>query len=203
VVWCAAAGNSTDAATHTYTGLSFGTPHPRRHILAGFWEAQGGSNFNAPHTCTIGGVSASLVVQSGATGAEVQQVWIAPVPAGASGDIVVQRAGTMISSGIIVWAAYDLVSATAYDTDVGSFAHPATAAVDVPGGSLAIAFIKVGNAGVTVSWSGLAEDVDYSPDTGVRMSGASASKMAAQFPLSISASNSGSLGGRVCAASFV
>jgi hypothetical protein len=194
--------DNTNSATHTYTNVSFSEPNPRRHIIVGLNEFQGGSNFAAPHACTIGGVAATLVLQSGATGVQVRQIWIAAVPTGLTGSVVIQRAGTM-SSAIIVWAAYDLSSATAYGTALGSFGHPATASLNTPSGGIAVAFVVVGNGGVNISWSGgLTEDTDFSQGAGARMSGASASRTPQAAPLAISASNSGSVGGTMYAASF-
>jgi hypothetical protein len=184
--------SSSDVSTYTFTSASLGTAGATRHIIVGFAAGQLGANLNAPNSCTIAGVSATLVISDPVgTGLSWRQFWIAAVPTGTTGNIVLTRAGNMSSGAIVVWAAYDLISATAFATGTpGSGTPTASANCNTSAGGIAVGFAR-GSSSSTFTWSGLTEDADFliGGDT-VSISGASASNTPAASPRSISATAS-------------
>jgi hypothetical protein len=89
------------------------------------------------------------VIQTTATAADNfvrSGLFIADVPSGSTGDIVVSRSGTCNNMGISVWAADGLASASASDT-----ATDATDAlnldIDTTTGGIAVALGVVGTSG--------------------------------------------------------
>lgn len=193
--------NSNIATTHNYTSVPFSAAASSRLLVARFYVLV--SSGNAPNACTMGGVTATLVRQSSATGSAFSQLWSAPVPTGTSGTISLTRNANMLNSAVTLWAVYDLKSMTAHDTAYGSFGHPITASVNVPSNGVVIGALTVGSLS-TLTWSGLGEDFDqqYGPSGTTRISGASASRLPAASPLNVTVTSAGGTSGNMILASF-
>lgn len=82
------------AATQTFTGMNFGTANASRWLIACFSEGTANRTFTS---VTIGGVAATEIADShnaGSTSTRPTSIWIANVPTGASGSVVVVMSGT-------------------------------------------------------------------------------------------------------------
>lgn len=199
-------GSGSDTSTYTFTGKSFGDPSEKRHVIVGFRGTALGSNLNNPNACSIGGVTATLVREGQAS--TFVQLWIALVPTGETGSVVVSRSGGNMTAGcIVVWAAYDLKSATpvatAYQNVLSSSGNTIDLSLNTPSNGIVVAFASSNRSGQTCTWSGLTEDVDERPAESAEVFGASAFKVPAATPRAISATISGGAGAfRGVAASF-
>lgn len=114
----------TNTNTPTFSGLSFGRPHPNRLLIVGLTWQDAAVDSSIGRTVTIGGVSATEVVFAaaalGGSGTAYAGIWQAVVPAGWSGDVVATVTG--FSGTIDLWGCtligeVDLNSTTAIDTD--------------------------------------------------------------------------------------
>ena len=182
-------GSAAVTSPHTFTSMSLGAAAADRKILV----ALGTNRFAATiSACTIGGVSATLVrAQSQINGGTVA-FFIAAVPTGTTGDIVMTFSST-ITGGVSVgvWRCTG-ISATATATDGEGYAAPDatnfTLDVNVLAGGVAVAASVDGNSvGThTMVWSGgVTEDYDYQVNTYEWHSGASALQATASTPLNI------------------
>lgn len=193
------AGPST---TLSFTSVPFGDAATGRLLIA--WFRVFVSSGNAPHACSIGGVSATLVRNSNATGAAFRQMWCAPLDAGTSGTITLTRNANMSGGAVVVWAAYDLKSHTPYDTAYGSFAHPITAGVNVQSNGIVVGAVA-GGSDASLSWSGLTEDWEevFGPGGGApRDSGASLNRVPASSPLNVTVTSGSSTSSNLMLASW-
>lgn len=175
--------NGANASSYTYTSAPIGDAVARRWVLAGVGASQLGANLNAPDSCSIAGIGASLVVQNTASGTRYAQFWIAAVPAGSgtTGNVTFARSGGLMDNGLIaVWAAYDLISATAFATNAVSIGVNPSCNVNTQSGGVVLA-LGYNNSG-TISVSGVTTDTTVA-DFGVAGSN---SKTPAATPRSIS-----------------
>lgn len=168
--------NATDLTAYTFSAKAFGAAHSNRkieiHIAA--TSATAGRTIS---TVTIGGVSAAVTsdgvtsaVADGGSGSNLSAFWIAAVPTGATGDIVVTFSAGMDNCGITV---YRLINAatTAHHvmTDVSVTANALSGSLNVIGFGAVIGGVKwESNTDRTNTWSGLSltEDVDAVIETG-------------------------------------
>jgi len=196
VVFCANSLDTVDRITFTFSSVSFSTAAADRRVVMALWEQGGAVGISS---VTIGGVSASQLVGSGGTTNPLVSLWIAAVPTGTSGNVVVQFGGGTANCAIAVWAVYGIGSNTAFATATTSAAeNPASESLSVPSNGVAIAASRLVTNTTAFTWSGLTEDFDALLEVG-RYSGASDAFASAATP-TITA-NSGELS-RLVAVSF-
>lgn len=183
VVYTAHAADDTDLSTYTFSGVAFGDASTRRHIIVCFHSIDASG---AASSMTVGGVSATMLLQVTAPASRFHQLWMAAVPTGTSGTIVVVNPGTALLSGIEVYAAYDLSSATPYDTASVASAGAPTLDLDVPSGGIVVGFAVASSGVATFTWSGLTEDVDGTSGTNMKATSASVSRAPPATPRAIS-----------------
>lgn len=180
--------DETDATSYTATGVSFSTASATRAIVVAVMGRVPSGNPVAPTSVTIGGVSASLVVsKETAADRNSASLWIAAVPTGTSGDIVVDFGGvTQQRCGLGWWATYNLSSLTAHATN-SSDVSGAALDVNTQAGGLAFGMGDSGSAtATTFTWTGLTEDFDIAVGSGNGwFTGASLETASASTPLAI------------------
>lgn len=152
---------AVNAPSYSIGSVALGTADATRRIIVGVWAGQLGANINQPDSVTVAGVAATLVVTSNTTGTAWQQIWIAAVPTGTTGTVVLARSGGDMSAAVIhVWAAYNLLSDTAIDTvPFGTIANPSVGNLDTLAGGIAVGHSKSASAG-TWTISGLTKDAE-------------------------------------------
>lgn len=161
VEWKDHRSSGVNQTTFTANSVPFGDASPRRWIIVSFRCSNLTLNLAAPNACTIGGVAATLILQDPAgTSLSHRQIWIAKVPTGTSGTITVTRAANMTGQVLNVWAAYDLQSAVAVDTEVSTFADPGSGNLTCQSGGIAIGYADEPTTPPGFTWTGLTEDVD-------------------------------------------
>lgn len=140
----------------TFTGLSFGTAAADRLIVAAI-SHNGSTHVSA---VTIGGISATLVVEEVGGSARVA-LWVAAVPTGTSGNVVVSghTGGFPCGMAISTYAIYGAPSATASSigTDNATiFDVTLTSLLNAVG--IAVYSCVINTA--TMTWVGFTEQVD-------------------------------------------
>jgi hypothetical protein len=200
--------NHSDLAEYTFSGAAISTAAADRRVLV-MVMGSGGTNPIA-NSMTIGGVGATKVVESNDTGGNNRYcaIFIAAVPTGTTGDIVVTIDQTTGNCQINVYAVYGLQSETAIDTE--GFAVPTGTAIDFPALSTSadgFGFWYVANGGgaQTFTWSDPTAGEDFDSltgaPTGASSSGSSIATTGATLTEDATASGSISAA-RAIAASF-
>jgi len=170
----------------TFSGVALGTAASNRKIIVGTGSQESVDTTHI-NTLTVGGVSATeLVAINDDAGVDHQaEIWIATVPTGTTGDIVVTTNGNNSSMSIGVWAVYG-ASSTAHDT-VKSIADPQTGTINVPAGGVVIAVAFDRGAGSDYVWTDPTKDFFVTIHTHIRHSGASIAYASIQTGLTVTA----------------
>lgn len=154
------AESSSDLTTYTFSTQNLGVADSARYIIVGIMaRAIGGST--TVSSVTVGGISATLVVEhfNSSSNSDYAGLWIAAVPTGTTGDVVVTFSAGQLRAHIDLWRAVNISSATATDTDK-STASPPSVALDIPAGGFAIGCGCSGAGGSSCTWTGLTENND-------------------------------------------
>lgn len=111
--------DSADRTTYTFSSLSFGAAHERRALLVAVMNSRS-APIDDPTTVTIGGVNAIKVHGWGysASGNVHASLWMAVIPTGTSGSVVVNHASTQMITGIAVFRAVNLHQGVVTDSAV-------------------------------------------------------------------------------------
>jgi len=171
-------GDTASLTTYTFSGRALGaapTGANVRYILIPVATPGGTQTVSS---MTVGGVSAALV--SGAissAGGAHQEIWIANVPTGTTGDVVVTWSAAIGGCGIGVYSLLNPASSTATDTATAIHSSGVvTLTLDIPTGGAAIAVTLAQETVLpTITWTGTAspsENYDFDADIGDAMSGA-------------------------------
>lgn len=145
----------TNLTTYTFTAMSLGTASENRYILVGISARSGTAETIS--TVTVGGISATQVIdfQDSTSNAGL---FIAAVPTGATGNVVVTFTGAMVRAAVGLWAVTGLRSTTPFDTATdGVSAY--SAAIDIPARGFAVGIAFSHETG-SLTWTNLTEDFD-------------------------------------------
>lgn len=183
------ANSTADATTYTFSTQNLGTTSSDRYIIVSVHGRKAGASTTIS-SVTVGGVSASVVgqVTNFISNTDVVGLFIALVPTGATGDVVVTFGAGMVRAAIGMWAATGIPSATASQVLTSTATPSPSGNLDIPANGFAIAAGVNGSSGLT-TWTGLTEKFDASvPDTGNMVyTGASDEFVSAQSGLTITA----------------
>ena len=161
------ANATTDATSHTFTGMALGAADTRRYILVGV----GYSSLPAGVTVTIAGNTAPLVSGTQAVSGVIRsEMHLLAVPTGTSATIVISK-GDAIIPYIAVWSCL-LPNATAYDTATSASDNPSLSLNTRRNGGFAVLAMSNGVDLTGFSWSGVTEDFEVGV-SGARYSGGS------------------------------
>ena len=202
LTYLTALSSTANLTTYTYAATALGTAHAnRRIIVAVMFDA---SDDYAAVSVTVGGVAATLVVGANAFGIGgdgAVALYIALVPTGTTGDIVVQYATAALRSAVGVWRLDGAFSSTAVDTATDTVTSFPGASISVPSGGVIVAALYEA-ATTAVTWtSPLTERFDSAIESAKRFSGADYSSTIAQEVLVASPDADGTgLGGVAMAA---
>lgn len=167
---------------------AFGADSATRRIAVGIGTEQAPATVNS---VTMGGAAAALKGSVAANVSESSQIWVGD-PTGTSGIIEITYSTSAARDvGIVVWAIHN-ASDTATDSGTDTDSNPATFALDINAGGVAVAFVlHRSNADPTFTWANLTESADFVVTAGSNVvSGAAAAFAAVQTNLSISATSS-------------
>jgi hypothetical protein len=141
--------------------VNLGAAHATRLIYVGVTtENNNGTTVCAPASVTVAGVSATRLAGQGQPGgARSASIWVAAVPTGTSGNVVIPTEGGATASAGSIWIyrAINFASATPFDSGGGSGTSTFTFSIDVDDDHyiLAIARGHINNGAV---WTVLSED---------------------------------------------
>lgn len=174
LTFLSSAVDTSNLTTYTYAAVALGAAHfNRRIVLAIYFNDPGDS---PPASVTIGGVAATLVKNQNSLVA----IYIALVPTGTTGDIVVQYATAATSSAIGVWRLDGADTSTPHHTaGATGAAGTASTSLNLPSGGSAVAAATIRTATTTVWGAALSEDYDSTVEASFTFSGASKSSAAA------------------------
>src|SRR3990167_5161803 len=149
----------------TFSAQSLGSAAADRYIAVTV-EGASGTGTNSLSGVTIGGVAATQVVSLNPAGGAnlILALYIAAVPTGATGDVVITFGEDNFRVGYAAWRLDSLDSATATDSDsnyVAAQASPApSVGLTVPANGCAISASFTGKSGTVTgaAWTGLTED---------------------------------------------
>lgn len=150
--------DATDQTTYTFAAQSFGAAAADRHIAVAISTRANAAR--SISSVTIGGVAATpaFVANNAASGADMAAIYVANVPTGATGSVVVVMSAAMVRCAIAVYRMTGLNSATPVDTaGVAVTSAAPSVNLDVVAGGPVIGALK---AAVSSTWSYLTENFD-------------------------------------------
>lgn len=171
--------------TVTYTGISLGAAQSDRAIIVTVDYVA-----ISLSSVTIAGIAATLVA-SATSSSTSASIWIALVPTGTSGNIVLS--GSQIAlSGIGVYSATGLLSLTPFDTSTDTV-RPITMSLNVPALGLVVGTACNNGGSANWVWSDLSSDFANQFPGGVNAgySAASLTATAAITPQGVNPTNTG------------
>lgn len=155
------ATSESDLTTYTFSSQSLGSAVADRQIIVGVWGLR--SSQTATVSVTVAGITASKVVEqisNNGTGLGVAALYIAAVPTGTTGDVVVTygSGGNQSRVFIAMWKGTGLNSTP---EDIGSStSSPASDSLTVSANSAQVAFAGITNQNGAWTWAGVTEDFD-------------------------------------------
>ncbi len=126
-------GATANESEYTFSSMDFGAAAADRQIVA-FVSARSASGSETISSVTIGGVTATEIEQQ-TSGNNKSGLYIANVPTGTSGDVVVTYSATQLRSACALYRLTGLSSATPHDSVSGS---SETVDVDAPANGVII-----------------------------------------------------------------
>jgi hypothetical protein len=194
----------SSGSPHTSASMNFGTADSSRKLILVAFGTAGSVASGNPSSCTIGGVSATQAVSAVITQVW-SQIWIASVPTGTSGSVVLSGVSGNWVSVCGLYAVKNLQSATPTATASNSVLPITLGPTTVSGNGILVGTIGSNSAGSvgTASWTGsITKDFDSSFLSGnIALSGASYTATGSAS-LSTSATFSGGGTGTGCWAAF-
>ncbi len=143
--------SASDLTTYTFSSQSLGTAASNRYIIVAVMARAASSQTIS--TATIAGVTATQLIDFGATNTSNAGFLIAPVPTGTTGDVVVTFTGAMVRCAIGVYRVVNLKSITPVDTAT-SEATPLAGTVDATDGGFVIGAVFSGGSITGITWTG-------------------------------------------------
>lgn len=154
----AAAQDATDQTTYTFSSVALGRPHATRRIIVDISSRKTSTTINVS-SVSVAGISATEILDN-SWGSDNNEIgfWIATVPAGATGSVVVTFSGSVDRCLIDVFRGINLKSGTPTDTGINSStsASSLSASIDVLPGGYILALASYSGVGTTV-WTNITE----------------------------------------------
>lgn len=195
--------NPTGSNPYTFASQNVGAEAAGRYTIVGVAAEDGSSSFGV-NSMTIGGDSATEIVDEGGTRSASAALYIMSNPSGTSESIVVTMSEAITNSSVCLWSVTGLSSATATDTATGnSNTNPAAIALDVDLSAGGVGAAVCGETGTSVTflWSGFNEQADGTA-TGMNRTAADYTATAAEPGKSVSVTRNGSGASGCAAATF-
>lgn len=195
----AVVNDTADLSTYTFVGASLGTAAGDRKIVVTIHGRSTNPSTRTISSVTIAGVAATAAVSVSNTIGDRAAVYVADVPTGTTGDIVVVFNDTMQKCIVGSYAMYGAGSSTptATATDIAS---TYSQSLTIPAGGVAFAIASV-QASASTTWAGLTEDFDSNISSEVD-SGASLQTATLQSGLTVSATFTAGSDGIMVMAAF-
>lgn len=184
----------SDLTTYTFASQNLGAADPNRWIVVCVGGAH--SAARSISSVTVGGVSATKIVQAeGSTLYRHTSIWVAPVPTGTTGDIVVTWSGAIGRCG---YSAYRLITGTApttafnTQTDLSLTSSDLSVSINRPAGGVIVAStINISSTATSITWAGTTEDYDASWSEATYQGMSSSSTASGSSPVTVTATIAG------------
>jgi hypothetical protein len=167
VAFTDSAVDAVDGTTFTFSSKSLGTAAANRKIVVGVGER--GSTSIA--SVSVAGVGATQLINLVSGTSNRSNIWIADVPTGTTGDVVVTCGTSALRCGIGVWAMYGAASSTPSDT-ASSVDDAGVDTLVVPANGVGIGYCFSVGTGLTATWSNMTERFDATVESGIFHTGA-------------------------------
>lgn len=158
------AASVSNLTTPTFSAQSFGVADATRRVIVGITGVKGANTTLDISGVTIGGVAATLVTKqrNNVTNTNVIAFFVAAVPTGTTGDVVITFNEQATRIGLAIWRLIGPGSSTSVDTD-GSQVDPSSVNLDIPTGGGAIGYSSA-ITGTSSTPTGLTENLDAAVD---------------------------------------
>jgi hypothetical protein len=189
------------ASSYSFTSLSFGMADADRYIVACL-TIQASVDGVGITDCTIGGITATQIVQSAlAGGRRGAAIFIAKVPTGTSGTVAFTLSGNAANASVAVYSV--IGGPAASSTSSTDNAPTASLNIAAHGAVIAVAIAGSGSS-PSATWTNLTEDCDNNLGSGNLQCRSSASKSfaTAQTGLTTTCTFSTTAGSAGCFAVF-
>lgn len=192
--------------TYTFSGRSLSTADSTRLIIVTVSVQNGANTARSINSVTVAGVSATQVVTA-IQGSSRTAIWKASVPTGTTGDVVVTLSGGALGCAVGVYAAYNLTSSDAVDTqtDVSASGAVITPAVAYNRGFIVAVYATTDNNTTIATFFNVTKDYDLNMLAPSGRNAAGASQVFYETNGSVvitAAPNATGFNASLCAASF-
>ena len=190
---------SSGAAIQTFSSVALGTAASDRRVVV----VVGIGHVSATlASVTVGGVSGSLIRRQDGSDSMDTEIWLATVPTGTTGDVVVTQGAASNAGGMAVYTMHG-ASATENDYISVNNGNPFSGTIDVSAGGAIIGVSHANHgSGPNSTWAGITEDVDTQTVSIYRMSAAHDDFASAESGRTISCSYSTHSNSSAIAVSF-
>ncbi|MEB3209662.1 MAG: hypothetical protein VKK63_12215, partial [Synechococcus sp.] len=135
--------NNDNASTYTFTAASIGAADSNRRVVVAFGARAGSNTAFSISSATIGGTSATILVQKDATddggNKDMAALLIADVPTGTTADVVVNMSRSGVRAAMATYRIVSTSALTVIDTADGSGSASVNMSLDVQPSSVALA----------------------------------------------------------------
>jgi len=199
----ASAANTSASSSYTFSSLSLGQADSSRRIIV----ALAGQNAARTVTSlTVAGVAATRIIGDNpiAPNGPTVQLWIANVPTGTTGNVVVTLNGNFNSCAVGLYAAYDLTTNTPHASNQSALASSTSIAFGLAhkAGFIIAAAASSENAITSFTWTGVNENFDVLIGSSSRAASSASLTTSDDGTLTITATPNASGSLRLVAASF-
>lgn len=162
-------------STFTFPGLTFGAEAPDRYLVACVaWQTGASAQITG---VTIGGVAAGLLVASSFSVANrATAMFIALVPTGLTGSVVVTQNAVSLNCSVALYSLDGMSSGAASQVAAPVAINPGAALNVSPNGAVIAVATAGGPASPTATWTNLVEDCDNNYGLGFLQCRSSASR---------------------------
>jgi hypothetical protein len=194
-------GSDTTAdnlSTYSFVSKTFGAAASDRYIAAVFGHSSNSSS-RMVSSVSLGGVSATNVVEVSDTGSRTAYVCmaIAPVPTGTSGDLSITWNGAL-NDQFVFWYRITGIGGVSPFHTASNGVDPSAMSLNIPAGVVVVGGVCAGSGGSAFDWTNLTDDGDQGLDGSGRLgSGAHGAFASAQTGLAITADDTGSASGLI------
>lgn len=199
ITYNALASSTTDLTEYTFSAVALGDEAANRKIVVTILGRSTNPSTRTISSVTVAGVAATEAVSVSNTIGNRAAIYVADVPTGTTGDIVVTFDLGMQNCSVGSYAMYGAGSSTPTDTAT-DIASAFSQTLDVPAGGAAFAVAGV-QANTTTTWAGLTERYDTAVDAECN-TGAGVAFAAAQSGLTVSATFGAGTDGAMVTAAF-
>lgn len=174
----------SDLTTYTFSTQNLGTAAGDRYIVCCVNGRSSDGGARTISSVTVGGVTATAGPFVGNSGSHVG-IFIAAVPTGTTGDVVVTWSGGMGDCSVELHRATG-VSSTTPTSSVTDTTTPLSQSINVDAGGFAVGISTTDNGTATATWAGITERSDDATGGGNDRSGAGDEFATTQTGLTVS-----------------